>query len=73
MCKKAHIVIKLLPEASKVSITQIEESIKNEAKIPWCNEIEDVSIEDNEATYQNLEKQGISNNIAQSIIKLYTE
>ena len=73
MTKKVLITTKLTKEAYKMTSIQIINLIREEAKIPWCNEIENVSIEDNEATYQNLKKQGISNNIAQSIIKLYTE
>jgi len=73
MCKKALIVINLLPEASKVSTIQIEESIRNEAKIPWCKKIEEVSIEDIEASYMKLKKHGISSNVARNLVDLYTE
>lgn len=73
MTKKVLITTKLTKEAYKMTSIQIINLIREEAKIPWCNEIEDVSIEENEATYQNLKKQGFSNNIAQSIINLYTE
>ena len=73
MVKKAHITINLLPEASETSPIQIEERIKNEAKIPWCNNIEEVSIEDIEASYMNLKKHGISSNVAQNLVDLYTE
>ena len=73
MSKKARIIIKLLPEASNVSITQIEERIMNEAKIPWCENIEKISIEDIEGSYEKLKEHGISKNVAQNIIDLYTE
>jgi len=73
MVKKAHITINLLPEASEASTNQIEERIKNEAKIPWCNNIEEVSIEDIEASYINLKNHGISSNVAQNLVDLYTE
>jgi hypothetical protein len=73
MAKKAHIIINLLPEASKASIIQIEEKIRNEAKIPWCKQIEEVSIEDTEASYMKLKKHGISSNIARNLVDLYTE
>jgi len=73
MCKKALIVINLLPEASKASTIQIEERIRNEAKIPWCNKIEEVSIEDTEASYMKLKKHGISSNVARNLVDLYTE
>lgn len=73
MCKKALILIKLLPEASKVSLIQIKERIREEATIPWCKEIEEVSIEDFEASYKKLKKHGLSNNVAQNIVDLYTK
>jgi len=73
MVKKAHIIINLQPEASKASIIQIEEKIRNEAKIPWCNQIEEVSIVDVEASYMKLKKHGISSNVARNLVDLYTE
>ena len=73
MVKKAHIVINLLPEASNASIIQIEEKIKNAAKIPWCKEIEKVTIEDIESSYMNLKNHGVSNNVAKNLMDLYTE
>lgn len=73
MVKKAHIIINLLPEASKASTIQIEEKIRNEAKIPWCKQIEEVSIEDVEASYMKLKKHGISSNVARNLVELYTE
>jgi hypothetical protein len=73
MVKKANIVIKLLPEASKVSTIQIKEEIKKDAKIPWCKEIEEVLVEDIEASCMNLEKHGVSKNVAKNLVDLYTE
>jgi hypothetical protein len=73
MVKKAHIIINLLPEASKTSNIQIEEKIRNEAKIPLCNNIEQVSVEDTEASYMKLKKHGISSNVARNLVDLYTE
>jgi len=73
MVKKAHIIINLLAEASKASTIQIEEKIRNEAKIPWCKQIEQVSIEDTEASYMKLKKHGISSNVARNLMDLYTE
>lgn len=73
MVKKAHIIINLLPEASEASAIQIEEKIKNEAKIPWCKNIEEVSIADNEESYMKLKKQGITSNVARNLVDLYTE
>ena len=73
MVKKVHITINLLPEASEASISEIEEKIRNEAKIPWCNNIEEVSVEDTEASYIKLKKHGISSNVARNVVDLYTE
>ena len=73
MVKKVHITINLLPEASEASIIEIEEKIRNEAKIPWCNNIEEVSVEDAEASYIKLKKHGISSNVARNVVDLYTE
>jgi len=73
MIKKAHIVINLLHEASNTSAIQIEEKIKNEAKIPWCKDIEKVLVEDIDASYVNLKNHGISSNVAKNLMDLYTE
>jgi hypothetical protein len=73
MAKKVRIIINLQPEASKASTIQIEERIRNEAKIPWCKQIEEVSIEDTEASYMELKKRGISSNVARNLVDLYTE
>lgn len=73
MVKKVHITINLLPEASEASIIEIEEKIRNEAKIPWCNNIDEVSVEDAEASYIKLKKHGISSNVARNVVDLYTE
>jgi hypothetical protein len=73
MVKRAHIVINLLPEASDASSIQIEETIMKEAKIPLCNEIEDVSVEDIDKSYMNLKNHGISSNVVKNIMDLYTE
>jgi hypothetical protein len=73
MVKKVHIIINLLAEASKSSNIQIEEKIRNEAKIPWCKNIEQISVEDAEESYKKLKKQGISSNVARNLVDLYTE
>jgi hypothetical protein len=72
MVKKAHIIINLQPEASKASTIQIEEKIRNEAKNPWCKNIE-VSIEDGEASYIELKNHGVSSNVARNLVDFYTE
>jgi hypothetical protein len=73
MVKKVIIVINLLPEASKSSNNQIEEKIRNEAKIPLCSKIEQVSVEDTKESYMKLKKHGISSNVARNLVDLYTE
>jgi hypothetical protein len=73
MVKKVHITVNLLAEASEASIIQIEERIRNEAKIPLCKNIEEVSIEDVEASYLKLKNHGISSNVARNLVDLYTE
>jgi len=73
MTKKVHIVTSLLDGVAEVSNDQIKEKIRNDARIPWCNDIEDVTIEDIEESYMNLKKQGISSNVARNLIDLYTE
>jgi hypothetical protein len=72
-CKKVHIIANLLPEASDASTDQIEKKIWNEAKIPWCTNIEKVTIEDAEETIMNLRRQGVSSNVARNLVNLYTE
>jgi hypothetical protein len=73
MAKKVHLIIKLRPGASSSSDAQLEETIKKDAKIPWCNTIEHVSIEDNEESYQKLTKHGVSSSVARNILGLYTQ
>ena len=73
MVKKAHIVINLLPESDDASAIQIEEKIRKEAKIPLCKEIENVSIEDIDASYMNLKNHGVSSNVAKNLMNLYTQ
>ena len=64
MQKKAIITIKLVPEASQVSNSQIEKEIKKEAQIPWCKEIEKVSIEE-------LRGRGFSKKVARNIVRFH--
>lgn len=73
MVKKIHIIANLLPEASDALSDQIEKKIRNEAKIPCCTNIEEVTIEDTEETIINLTKQGVSSNVARNLVDLYTE
>lgn len=72
MLKKANIHIKLHPEATSTSINEIESRIKKESKIPFCTEIQEVTIDDPEDSYVNLKKQGVSSNVARNLVDLYT-
>ncbi|MBT8171527.1 hypothetical protein KJN74_01470 [Candidatus Bathyarchaeota archaeon] len=71
MTKKAVIIVNLIPEASKSTIIEIEKTIRNGASIPWSKNIENISIQDTEKAYYNLKKQGLSKNVARSLIKMY--
>ena len=73
MSKKIHILINLLPEALEESLDQIKETIKREAKIPFCKQIEKITIEDTEEPYNNMKKHGISSNVAQNVMDLYNQ
>jgi uncharacterized protein (UPF0335 family) len=66
MQKKAIIMISLVPEASQASNSQIEEEIKNEAQIPWCQEIEEISIEE-------LRGHGFSKKAERDIVRSYKD
>jgi len=42
--KKALIMVKLVPESSKESNSQIEKEIRKNSQISWCNQIEKVEV-----------------------------
>ena len=73
MVKKVHLIINLRPGASTASDAQIEDAIKKDAQIPWCDTIEHVSIEDSEESFQRLTKQGVSGTVARKLLGLYTQ
>lgn len=73
MSKKVHLIINLTPEAQDAPASQIKERIKCESKIPWCKEIEEVTLQENDETYYVLTKNGISNNVARNILDLYNQ
>jgi hypothetical protein len=72
MPKKANITISLLPEASNKKDNEIQTRIKNEANIPLCQKIEQITVEDHNESYINLKKHGISNTVARNLMELYT-
>jgi len=45
--KKAMIIVKLVPESSDVSDSQIVKEILAEAKIPWAGKIEKATVSRN--------------------------
>ena len=45
--KKAAIIVKLVPESSNVNDRQIVKEILAEAKIPWAEKIEKVTVSRN--------------------------
>lgn len=73
MTKRAHITIDLISEASDVSTIQIVNKIRKEANIPWCKDIIKVAIEDDDTTFENWKKHGISKNVAHNLLDLYTK
>lgn len=44
LLKKALITVKLGPEASRMSNTEIVKDIRDGSKIPWCAEIENIEV-----------------------------
>jgi len=72
MPKKANIIIHLQPEASSAPIDEVKSRIKKESKIPFCTEIQAITVEDPNDSYENLKKQGISSNVARNLVDLYT-
>ena len=73
MPKRVHILAELLSEASATPITQIEKTIRTEAKIPWCTAIKEITIDDMHEYCENLQKQGISSSVARNLMCLYNE
>jgi len=73
MAKKATIIISLVPEASEVANEEVEKEIRKEAQIPWCREIERVSIEELEDCYEELREHGLSKKVARNVVSFYEE
>ena len=51
--KKALITVKLVPEASKESNSQIEKEIRADSQISWCAQIEKVEIMTADSKHQS--------------------
>ena len=54
MGKVCTITIRLVPEAKDKTNEEIEKEILEESSIPWCKEIEKVSIKEVENPYKEL-------------------
>jgi hypothetical protein len=50
MCKKAILIIQLVPEAETTNDKEIVEQIKKESNIPFCAKVETVSINADKTT-----------------------
>ena len=74
MRKKVHIVAELLLEGSENSLKFIQEKIRNETKIPWCDSIKEIVIEDLNDYCNFLQKRGLSINVVENLIQhFYTD
>ncbi len=74
MRKKVHIVAELLLEGSENSLKFIQEKIRNETKIPWCDSIKEIVIEDLNDYCKFLQKRGLSINVVENLIQhFYTD
>jgi len=71
--KRVYILAELLSEASKTPTVQLEEKIRNETKIPWCNVIKEITIDDMNDYCTNLQKYGVSSSVARNLMCLYHE
>jgi uncharacterized protein (UPF0335 family) len=71
MRKKVIITVKLVAEASKESNNKIEREILKDSKIPWCREIEKVTIEEVENPYKELRGHGLSKKVARNVVRFY--
>lgn len=69
MHKKVHIVAELRLDNSDIPVTLIQEKILNETKIPWCNSIKEIVIDDLNDYCESLEKKGVSINVVQKLIQ----
>ena len=69
MPKKVHIVAELLLEGSEIPVKFIREKIRNETKIPWCNSIKEIVIDDLSDYCKSLQKKGVSIKVVENLIK----
>ena len=69
MRKKVQIVAELLLESSEFSVKFIQEKIRNETKIPWCNSIKKIVVDDLSDYCKSLQKNGVSINVVENLIQ----
>jgi uncharacterized protein (UPF0335 family) len=71
MGKRAIISVSLVPEAKEEENAVIRDQIMKESFIPFCAEIEKVTIEEAEDSYKKLRGHGFSKKVARNIVRLY--
>ncbi len=69
MAKKVHIVAELLQEHSDLPVTLIQEKIRNESTIPWCNPIKEILVDDLNGYCKSLQNKGVSINVVKHLIQ----
>lgn len=68
MPKKVQIRAELLLDSIDTPVYLIEQTIRNEAKIPWCTSIGEIVIDDINDYCESLEKKGVSSNVVKNLI-----
>jgi hypothetical protein len=69
MPRQVHIVAELLLEHSEIPINLIQEKIRNETKIPWCNSIKEIVVDDLTEYCKSLKRKGVSVNVVENLIQ----
>ena len=69
--KRAIIIISLVPEAREEKDEEIEKQIREDSFIPFCAEIEKVTIEEVENPCKELRKHGFSKKASQNIVEFH--
>ena len=68
MAKKVCIIARLSPQASDATNDLIEQTILNDAKIPWCESIDEIVIDDLTEYCKSLQKKGVSSNAVKNLM-----
>lgn len=69
MVKTVHIVAELMLENSEMPINLIQERILNETKIPLCNSIKEITVDDMKDYCESLKKKGVSISVIDNLIQ----